>query len=556
MDYRYLKQQLMKTFQQLVIFDIKEVKLCETLPHREKAIKYDLTDQNNKQIMRKYYMGSYNYTPLIVTLEDRPTNDPFTDSVVTIYNLYNAIVKHQTHMVFKDEMDNLVEELTDSDRQIHWVWFREREFCLPDKIMSRAKSWIQLNPTFKFYLWTNLIDHEELMEFISNLSESNKQYFIDGKIIVRYQDDTYMAIEEFCQRFGSYLDQDAIDIIKHLYDVKQPLTNAITSTFSSATHTTVTTTITTETQNNYKINRIFRVDMLRVIILCLFGGIYSDFNDTICFYPMKYLLTLYRDEYFMGTDYDIDHPIYRNNYFIYSPLDNKGFIDLSLKCINKATKEYMRITSTDYMKQYYDVCLEFLTQLNLKSQLSTSDVFMIPILIQLDSFKKIISDDKYKECSRVINMIAELCDYFGGEIPMLKNVHQRLSQELESVDLNLLRTYQIKRKMNRRRRHTLTEFMLPVIYDQGKMQKMTESFEYYDNFLMKYAVYMTIGDLILSTNISYICDEIKNLIPYSRSNRLSTISMITHVYDGTSYGLARTYDAIDPSINDLRREFL
>lgn len=557
MDYRYLKQQLMKTFQQLVIFDIKEVKLVEIRPLMDKAVVYDLTDQTNEKLNRKYYMGSYNYTPMIIILEDysrQGVEDHYQEYLTTIYNLYGAIVKHQTRMTPYEEMEFLSNELSESDQQIHWIWFREKEFYLPNKIMSRAKSWIELNPSFKIYLWTNLIDRSELEDFISELNEDNRQYFIKEQIIVKYQEDILTSIEQFYDRLD-HKSEMTENVLQHLFNSHPPVTTTSTNTISTSTHTTLTTIITTQTQNNYKINRIFRVDLLRIILLNLYGGIYCDFNDTICFYPMKYLLTMYQGQYFLGTDYDTEHTIFRNNYFIYNSLNNKEFLDISIKCINKAVNEYVRITSPTYIHQYYELCLEFLVLLNQTIQTIQTDIFLIPMLLQLEKIKTIIDEDKLKEPGRIINLIAEILGYFGSRFPIFKQLSQRIIQELDAIDVNCLRSYVVRQKMGRRRRHILNEIMLPIVYEQEKLDTMVSTCEFYDYFLMKYAIIMTIGDLILSTNIAYI-EEIKTLIPYSRSNRLSTISMITHVYDGTSYGLAKNYETISPIVNDLRREFL
>jgi hypothetical protein len=559
--YRDLRQQLMKTFQQLVIFDLKESNSVEiqVIKDQSQATIYDLTTTSTTETSKLYYVGSYNYKPLIVILE-KPTGDPYQIYVTTIYNLYGALIKHNTHMVSFEDMERLAEQLSDQDKTIHWIWFRDNDTYLPDKIMSRAKSWIALNPTFKFYLWTNLIDLNELDDFISNLHESNREYFTNGQIIVKFQEETMACVGEFCQKYGQQLnDPDATMVLTHLYDIKHPTTQAVTNTVSTTTKTVVTTTIITETQNNFKINRIFKVDLLRIMVLDLYGGIYSDFNDTICFYPMKYLLTMYPNTYFVGTDYDIDHPIYRNNYFLYSSLHNEEFHARCMTCVNKGVNEYLRVTSIEYMNTYYRVCLEFLLLVNQLTTVSINtrdEPYLVPLFIQLDSIKQIIAEDKLKDLPRVITLIAELLGYFGQEMINLKYLSQRLVQELDMLDANCLKIYKIKPKMRRGcRRRTPDQVVLPVIYDREKMDKMVITYECHDYFLIKYAIVMTIGDLILSTNIAYI-DEVKNLIPYSRSNRLSTISMLTHIYDGTSYGLTKNYDTIDHFANDLRKEFL
>jgi len=164
--------------------------------------------------------------------------------------------------------------------------------------------------------------------------------------------------------------------------------------------------------------------------------------------------------------------------------------------------------------------------------------------------------DKLKDVPRIINMVGELFGFYGQKNPEFGVLSQVILTEIELLDQNCLRMRRIKQKTNRRRRRLVTPVVgIPVNYDTAEMCSHLNTFEFRDLFLMKYAIIMTIGDLILSTNIAYI-DEFKNLVPYSRLNRLSTISMLTHTYDGTSYGLSKTYEEIKPSdsgVLDLRQ---
>jgi hypothetical protein len=456
-------------------------------------------------------------------------------------------------------MEELVSHLTDSDRQIHWIWFREKGFQLPNKIMSRARSWLVLNPEFKFNLWTNLQDSLELEDFIASLSADNRSYFTGSnpRICVKYISDIQEQIEEFCLRFASQLKPEAHEILQNWYQL--PHTATTTTTTKTLTQEVKITTIKTETTIQYKINRIFKVDTLRIIILSLLGGIYCDFNDTICFYPMKYLLTLYRDQYFMGTDYDTEHPIYRNNYFIYTSLGNKAFQELTLKCVNKAVGEYTRITTPSFCRQYVDLAIELLMILNTKPTPLREGFPIITEALQLPLLKEIIARDPIKDTTRVMKLVGEIIEYLKPMSPTMETLGKRLSQEIDQLDPNQLRSYIIRKRCGRRRYPSLPEIVVPIAFNREEIIPLVTTFEFYDHFLMKYAILMTIGDLILSTNIAYI-DEIPNLIPYSRSNRLSTISMLTHIYDGTSYGLTKVYQDLPTSPVEsaisLRQEFL
>jgi len=554
----------MKTFQQLIIFDLKEVKEVEVRVVEDRATIYDISTPLETAtavgISKRYFLGSYNYKPLVVIFNDPRIEDPYHNYLAVIYNLYAVLVMKQTVQVSFQEMEQKAEQLTEHDKNLHWIWFKDKDTYLPDKIMSRAKSWIELNPDFTFYLWTNLIDPVELDDFISTLHESNRQYFTNGRIIVKYHDELLACLDDFCQQYGSQLrcsasQSDAEIILRHLFDFKPSVTKAVTTTVTTNTHTTTTTVIETVAQNNYKVNRIFKVDLWRIIVLIMHGGIYCDFNDTICFYPMKYLLTFYPDTFFVGTDYDIEHPIFRNNYFIYTSYKQPEFIDLSIRCINKGTKEYLRITDPGYITQYYELCLDFLLLLNQQSSINNNEYVFVSLFLQLERMRIILDQDRFKDPHRVITMVAEIIEYFSQDMSQLKAISQRLLTELDQLDVNCLKVYRIKQKNRRRIHRPINDVILPVNYDREAFDKIILTYQFHDHFLMKYAIHMTVGDLILYTNISYI-DEVKNLVPYGRSNRLSTISMLTHVYDGTSYGLTKNYESFDQFTNDLRREFL
>jgi len=536
MDYKTLKQNLMNTFQQLVIFELRETKLCEVKQLMNTAVVHDLTCGND-MYPKKYYVGTYDFKPIIIILEDfLSQGDAYKDYITIIYNIYCAIVKKSKGMMHYDEIFELTKGLTDSDKTINWIWFREKNYCLPDKIITRARSWIELNPEYTFNLWTNLTDKNELNEFISALNDEHKKYFTEGKIVIKYQEQTFSVVQAFYEKYHSRLNEGAESVFKTLFEKCEQQQHI----------------------GNYKINRIFKTDMLRVILLNMLGGIYSDFNDTICFFPMKYLLTLYKDEYFVGSDHDIEHPIFRNNYFMYNSMKDNEYVDLSLKLINKATIQYLELNSLEHFKKYFDVCLEFVSMVN-QQRPTMSDICLIPIYMQSGALKNILDNDKKKDPNRILSFIIELLVYFSNEITQLVPICDKLKIEAENIDKNQLNFGQVKQRRNRRRRNNritqVFEVNYPIMFDLDKIEKMTNTYDYRDYFLIKYACFMTNGDLITSTNFAYI-SEIKNLIPFCRSNRLSTISMITHIYDGTSYGLNKNYEMVSEQADDLRRNFL
>jgi hypothetical protein len=138
-------------------------------------------------------------------------------------------------------------------------------------------------------------------------------------------------------------------------------------------------------------------------------------------------------------------------------------------------------------------------------------------------------------------MMNEIYEYWITELAMetLQPLHQFLTYELANIDINALHLLQVRHKKRRGgfRKQPVLTIPLPIVYQRDRPGL---TYAFCDYFLLKYAVHMTIGDLILSTNIAYIAD-FQNMIPYSRLNRLSTLSMLLHIYDGTSYGLNKDY---------------
>ena len=154
----------------------------------------------------------------------------------------------------------------------------------------------------------------------------------------------------------------------------------------------------------YRISRLFLTDTIRVIVLNLHGGIYCDFNDTICLYPMKYLLPLYHGTFCVGADSYPDQPTLRNNYFIYAshPSPNE-FTLTSVQVINRAIDHYYHITSPQYLHRYMQLCLDSCYALSRQPDPAQ----WIPQLIKLPSLVELLANN-YKTYSRVIGLMVAM----------------------------------------------------------------------------------------------------------------------------------------------------
>jgi len=487
----------------------------------------------------RYYHGNYDFKSILIILDSQAPNDPYQSSIWATYNFYNALIKgnsddcHRT--ITFDEMEESTQKLDSSDKQIHWIWFRNTGFYLPNKILSRARSWITLNPEFRFYLWSNLNDKSELLDFISQLNDENKNYFLNGTITIKYKNDTLDEIKRFYSHYHSQLN----NAYKKFYD---DLFN-----------------------NGYRINTLFLIDTFRAIILNLYGGIYCDFNDTLCFFPMKYLLPLYKNEFFVGTDSYPEQPALRNNYFMYKSKNTEEmskqdeFLNMTIEVINRAINRYYHMTSMDYIKLYTNICLELLTSLAKNPQI-LSEIFT---RLQLPTLVIIMNDDKKKTISRMMSIISSIFSYLSQKIISLQPLAQQLNNELASFAHPALDKYMIKYKRRRLRKKMPTVFNIDTSTSDPdqlrtlieEIRELTSTTEYYNYFLLDYAKIMINGDLILDTNIAFLKD-IKNLVPFSKSTKMSFLTLMTHTYASSSYGGAIAYTSESDFKDNLRLEFL
>ncbi len=475
-DYQNLHNRLMLNYPVLVSLKLTEVKNFSSSNYKNATV-YDLSE-NCKN--KKYYVGNYNTNQIVIILKEIKNYDKYTENIWKVFNCYYALIKNGRRTLTFNDIKLSSQKIKDSDRQIHWIWFRHKGFYLPNKIMNRVKSWIVLNKDFKFYLWTNIKDKEELLDFISKLKEEYQQLFLNGIIIVKYTDETNNCFVEFSEKYGDQLDSRFLE------------------------------TYLKKLNNGFKINVLFKTDILRAIVLCLYGGIYADFNDTICLYPLKYLLPMYDNEYFLGCD--TTNPILRNNYFIYNSLGNMQFLDLSIKIINSSITEYYRISSPTYIKLYVDTLIELIQ--NLGNHDNETDNFAVNIFCsnKLENIE-IILQDKNKNIPRIISLIIDIIYFLSDEISILKLLSDRLNQELSVINQERLKNKKIY-IMRRKRRKKLEIVDLTQLKDSIDIHKITEltsTDEFYNHFLLNYAKIMINGDLILSTNIAYI-QEHENLV--------------------------------------------
>lgn len=203
------------------------------------------------------------------------------------------VTKSQVLWVPNEKRISIVAEIPPLD--IHWVWFRRPGYKLTQEIIERSYSWIAFNPECKFHLWTDIPTLEDLDDFMS-LIESDWRGKFRARVDIHLDGDTKNQIESSLQ------------------DLK--------STNTKIEFETGVRLFREELNSKEKQSRIYKTDFVRLLILCTFGGIYTDFNDCVCLSPIRDIIGLYGYDTPLGVSdfYDTNNA---SNYFLYCPPPNE-----------------------------------------------------------------------------------------------------------------------------------------------------------------------------------------------------------------------------------------
>lgn len=196
--------------------------------------------------------------------------------------------------------------VVDSDRQVHWVWFRRGTYKLTEEVVLRAASWIELNPGYTFHLWTNLADDAERDDFLSELpAELRNAYFASNRIQVHYNDDFRGVVFDW---LGSNMPFEVSELYARVW-------------------------VSQERQDT-----IMKTDYSRVILLAARGGIYTDFNDLVCLEPVEPLLEVHAGDCFGVMDDNTLNSV--TNYFMYAGADCAAWKQYVKECVGTLPKVY------------------------------------------------------------------------------------------------------------------------------------------------------------------------------------------------------------------------
>jgi hypothetical protein len=172
------------------------------------------------------------------------------------------------------------------DKKIHWIWYRKQNSKFPKICGRRVYTWLFLNPEIKPILWTDINNKEELEDFLSDQDQIVYDLMI-SRINIIYKEELLNFIEE-----SNY--KEIKEIFLPLFDRWLPE------------------------------DMMVKTDVVRCMILYKYGGFYSDFNDTICLIPLRYVFKRL-DKLIIGSDTDKWDA---NNYFMYSPPMDKELLKI------------------------------------------------------------------------------------------------------------------------------------------------------------------------------------------------------------------------------------
>jgi hypothetical protein len=227
----------------------------------------------------------------IYSLEDEDT---------LFYNTLHTTIQKKIYKKTKEDIAKIEYNL---EKEFHWLWFRLDSGKLSKKIITRACSWIRMNPDFNFNLWTNMKSEKEVKDFFSDVEDMEEyQTLFKDKVKVHLFDELWELTLEFCEGLkninGVPMWSNLIDIVNNVQD---------------------------------RASMIFKTDVVRCIILYMKGGWYADFNDTYCFVSLKYIIHPEKGDFiYMGSDYNHRH---NNNYIMYSPKKHEVWLSNTLKLI-------------------------------------------------------------------------------------------------------------------------------------------------------------------------------------------------------------------------------
>jgi hypothetical protein len=410
------------------------------------------------------------------------------------YSVYHTYINNNIINVGVDFINNITYDLNNN---MHWIWFRRNNTYLDKIIIDRATSWIDNNPYLIFNFWTNIKNIDELKEYVKY---ADPEFIFFSKIKIHYSDDIIKLTKDF------------ITDDNYLYE------NIINDNINSS-------------------SMLFKTDTMRMIVLSKFGGWYSDFNDTICTIPLKYIINKFNNiDLYIGTDVGI------NNYLIYTEKDNQVVKNITLEIIKESIRLYDNyilnpsselhnkiielfnsicdIINTSYIDSIYNTIFQNYNQIiNIINNLKNSEDYKIL------TKANIIIDD---------NFIVRLLYNIIKNISVSDNLKLNIENEINNI-IRIRKIYR-KRKIVWKN-NTSIIYDKPIETDINIIKEEIKDINFMNNIIIK----TFIVKIMHLTNFGIYINKIKNdktlninEIPYcSIKEECNFFSTILHYYDGS-----------------------
>lgn len=219
---------------------------------------------------------------ILLVLPDNALSEEEFEHYVAVNCYVNLVLRKCTHRTW-DEISGSAP----LDKTLHWVWFRKPGTKVDT---SSALTWIEHNQDLSFVLWTDVDDEAELDEMLDGSLPKDR-------VQIRYRKDLLEQLD---------LPTDLARVV------------------SDRVHERIL---------------IAKTDYVRGAILEKFGGFYADFNDCVCFCPLRYWFheVPERDVIFPCDTLTGAHI---SNYFMYVKKGSKRFRDLHRARLAKFPSAY------------------------------------------------------------------------------------------------------------------------------------------------------------------------------------------------------------------------
>lgn len=427
------------------------------------------------------------------------------------YNLFHTHIRGKIYEKTKEEIDNLRYKLIP---EMHWIWFRKPETYLSERIVRRSSSWLDLNPEIKFHLWTDLINEDEAIDFFSK-SDPTGDY--RKRIIIHYKEETWNIAKEFCEEnFQILKGENLWDVYKGILDNKVD-----------------------------KSAMIFKTDILRCMILHQRGGWYSDYNDTFCFIPLKYVINQEkRDLIYLGCD------IYsnQNNYIMYSPQYNTKWLELTSEIVRGGINTYKMLVFDDkefldniriILNSFVKSCLETVKDNFLEDCVSKLNIWLRIYDTKIDEFISRYNLNLKHSFHFTANELLLLIRYMFSNHNPNSSVAKRISYEIDNAQ-----------SLNKNRMNKFVLRWKPQTWDKTYLwnECLTELQELQDipfsnKTIMNTVLFTNMKKLLYTTNMGAYFHGKKELEKYIYSiphcyvmGCFSFLTALGHIGDGTSAG--------------------